>query len=700
MKRSLAAAALLFALGVMPLAGAGCGAVADTEAVQPVAGISQTATTGAGADTSQTVATATRTDQSKPAPPDGGQGAGGQPGDPAAGGAGAAYTIEQAISDRAQENTIAFDALGFWTGTVESDSFFPPGKVADFWGFQYLRDNDSTEMGHNTDFLTSASLNMLTVLTTDQRAALIKLATAQVPDIQEYGYKRFVLMQAFRRLLEGDLPQGTTGLNEDAVAAYSAELYQLDGQISYERAQVMGPMLAALTGEQEAYLDAMKTEGMSSWPAVSEVAELQGLSRDVKEAVMTYAGDMYSWWAGDIEADTYFCPERQGTYFGSFYLKDAPAVGNPGYSIGTTVTNDLGTKLLGTLSADQAQQITGLVDSQRPFLTQIVDTRRAIATELRKYQAGETASAETVAALMKTYGELDGQIIYNFAATFAKVGQSLTAEQKAALDQLRADLLGDLSTAGTAYLFSTPVAMPDIPDTDFLFTGESSGNGAAAASGAAAPTTSEETATAVSSASASSASYAAFTLTSAAVVDGQLLPQYACEKKVDGVEPSIPLAWKNVPAGATSLAVVMYHYPDPNDLTKMNSYLLLWGIDRSVAGIPFGEADDGPWFMGANKDGVAISYTSPCSKGAGVHEYHITIYALSETPPSLPKQSSLAVNYAVFMQAIKSVKIVGSATLDFTAVSSGALASSGPLSDQRGLVAQPGQGTTFVHSPE
>ena len=78
----------------------------------------------------------------------------------------------EAISDRAQENTIAFDALGFLTGTLGSDSFFPPGKVADFWGFQYLRDNDPSQMGHAGDFLTSAAMNTLNNLTAEQRAEL------------------------------------------------------------------------------------------------------------------------------------------------------------------------------------------------------------------------------------------------------------------------------------------------------------------------------------------------------------------------------------------------------------------------------------------------------------------------------------------------------------------------------------------------
>ena len=200
------------------------------------------------------------------------------------------FTMDQTLSDKAQEMTIAFDGLAFLTGNLGSDSFFPPGKVADFWGFQYLRDNDPSEMGHNTDFLTRASLNMFTILTAGQKAQLIALAKKQVSSINEYGAKRFVLMTAFRRLLTGDLPAGTTGLNEDAVKTFSAELYQLDGQMSYERAQVMGSILHDLNDSQKAYLAKMVGKGMTSWLDVPEPVELRPTTGDEKIAVMSYAG--------------------------------------------------------------------------------------------------------------------------------------------------------------------------------------------------------------------------------------------------------------------------------------------------------------------------------------------------------------------------------------------------------------------------
>ena len=381
---------------------------------------------------------------------------------------GATMTMEQTLSDQAQQTTIAFDGLAFLTGSLGADSFFPPGKVADYWGFQYLRDNDPSEMGHNTDFLTKASLNMLYILTSSQRAELATLANSQVNSINEYGYKRFVLMKAFRRLLEGDIPTGTTGLDKTAVMKYSAELYRLDGQMSYDRAKVMGGILESLDTKQRAYLDAMVGKGMTMWPNVDEPSELRGLSGDAKVAVMTYAGDMFSWYAGSIEADVYFCPERQGTYFGSFYMKDAPAVGNPGYSIGTNITADMGNAFIAALTPTQAQYITSLVELQRADLLKIVDTRRAVSTQLRKFIAGQTADSASVQSLSDTYGQLDGEIVYYFATHFAKVGKTLTSDQKTKLMALRKQTLGDYTPKG-AFLYATEIAIPTIPNTDLLF---------------------------------------------------------------------------------------------------------------------------------------------------------------------------------------------------------------------------------------
>jgi hypothetical protein len=390
-------------------------------------------------------------------------------------GNGSTYNTEQAISDKAQAMTIAFDALAFLTGDLGADSFFPPGKVADFWGFQYLRDNDPSQMGHAGDFLTSAAMNMLNLLTLEQRAELIALARDQVDSINEYAYKRFVLMEAFRRLAEGDLPSGTAGLSEDAVKDYSAELYRLDGEISYARAQLMGKLIHSMDANQKTLLDAIVGEnedlrtGMLEWPKVEEPSDIKGLDRDVKVAVMTYAADMFSWYAGSVETDTYFCPERHGTYFGSFYLKDMPAMSDPTFAIPTNLTGEMGEAMLIILTEDQAQLITDLVDIQKPPLLEIVDTRKEISTALRAFMEGNAADSADVLSLMEHYGELDGEIVYNLAEHFAQVSRSLTIDQKALLLGLRKEMLGDLMYPSGAFLYSQAISMPEIPNTDFLF---------------------------------------------------------------------------------------------------------------------------------------------------------------------------------------------------------------------------------------
>jgi hypothetical protein len=291
-----------------------------------------------------------------------------------------------------------------------------------------------------------------------------------VDAINEYGYNRLVLVDAFRRLLEGDLQAGSTGLSQEAVEAYSAELYRLDGQISYERAQVMGSLLSALDAAQRTTLDALVGKGMLDWPEVEEPSDLSGLDRDTKVAVMTYAGDMFSWYAGSVRADVYFCPERQGTYFGSFYLKDARAMGNPDYTISSTLTGDMGQALLEILTTDQTKLVTGLVDEQKPALQEIVERRQGVATLLRQFLTGGTPDKSAVLSLMERYGELDGEIIYRYAVAFTQVDTSLTAEQRARLMALRTEILGgDMLYPSGAYLYSQPIAMPEIPNTDFLF---------------------------------------------------------------------------------------------------------------------------------------------------------------------------------------------------------------------------------------
>ncbi len=408
------------------------------------------------------------------------------------------YTINQTISDGAQRTTLAFSGLGMITGNLEAQSFFPPGKVADYTGFQYLRDNDPDGMGHNTSFLTRVANNVIYILSDQQFEQLETLATAQIEQINIYGYKRFPLMKAFRRELEQDLPSGSAGLNMNAVKKASRELYLLDGQISFDRAALYANILNSLSSEQKAYLDKMKGKGWASWPNITNDqirSKMAGLPQGTSVAVMTYAGDLFSWYAGSVDADVYFCPERQGTYYGSFYMKDAPAIGHEGYSINEQLTATAGAALSdsskGYVTKEQADLVSGLVDKQRDNLyassgNNIVKLRTRIATLLRSLMESSTSREDVkseVLDLSGIYGELDGENNYYYATTFAQLSRDLSASQSGKLAELRKTILSgsysdgtpfDFTECGTPYLYSAVITDrstldPYIANTDHLF---------------------------------------------------------------------------------------------------------------------------------------------------------------------------------------------------------------------------------------
>jgi hypothetical protein len=422
---------------------------------------------------------------------------------------GVSMNTEQTLSDVAQNTTIAFSAMAMMTGNLGSQSFFPPGKIADYTGFQYLRDNDPDNMGHNTSFLTRIAENVLYILNDTQLAQLAVLAKSQNTDFSLYGAKRFPLMKAFRRLMESDIPSGTTGLSLEAVKAASKELYLIDGQVSYDRAVLYATVLNSLSTAQKASFESMKGKGWSSWPDTSVdpikssvEARKATLGRDVDMvAIYSYASDLFSWYAGSLEADVYFCPERHGTYFGSFFMKDAPAIGHEGYSIDEQLTATAGRALsdstYGYVDSSQATLMSSLVETQRKNLysntttlssgvqNNIVAIRTAIATKLRTLMTTPDTSKTVLAevlALSGTYGELDGENNYNYATVMANVYKTLTTAQKTKLMALRASIMAgkyadntsfDFTYTTTPYLYSAVItdatATGFVGSTDYLF---------------------------------------------------------------------------------------------------------------------------------------------------------------------------------------------------------------------------------------
>lgn len=393
--------------------------------------------------------------------------AAGQGGPGAAPPQGQGYSLDQAVSDRAQLNTIAFDALAFITGDFGYDTFLPPGKVSDYFGFQYMRDIDTRGGGHNTSFLTLIAHNVLGILDAGQRAQLVALARQQAPEIRRFAEMRLPLIKAFRLNLDGSLPPGTGELDGAAIVRHSAELYAQDGKLAFERARGMAAVLRSLNASQKAALARLRFGDSGTWPEVAESIDRRSLPHDVHVAVMTYASEMFSWYAGSLDADTYFCPERHGMYFGGFGMKTAPAMGKRNQGISTSLTGDAGEAFLAVLTPDQRGIITALPDQQRTDLADIIRLRRQIATELRRFMAGDTADHDKVIALSRAYGERDGHLSYDYAVAFARVAKRLNPAQRALLRALREH---EPDGPRGPFLYSSPIRLPAVEGVETFFT--------------------------------------------------------------------------------------------------------------------------------------------------------------------------------------------------------------------------------------
>jgi hypothetical protein len=376
------------------------------------------------------------------------------------------YNTAFTISDGAQKHQIAFDALGFISGDFCACSFIPPGKVADYFGFQYLRDNDITRMGHNSDFSGVIGNNLLYVLDSTQKAEIISMAIQQVDIVKQYAYLRLPLIKAFVRMRDNDMPTGSLGLDSSAVKEYSAALYRVDGLVCLQRAQLYSKIINALNATQRHYLDSISLIGEKNMPDLPLQIDKRPLNNDQFVGVMSLADDIYSWYVGNVDADVYMCPERQGNYFGSFYLKDAPAMGVANYSIDTTLSQTGGDRFLATLTTSQASLITSLVNTQRVSLNGIVARRTDISILLRKYLSSQVVDTNAVLSLSEEYGKLDGLLSYYYATNFSKVNWTLSSAQRDSMMSIRN--LSDYPCTG-AYLYSEAIAEPTIENTDYLF---------------------------------------------------------------------------------------------------------------------------------------------------------------------------------------------------------------------------------------
>lgn len=110
----------------------------------------------------------------------------------------------------------------------------------------------------------------------------------------------------------------------------------------------------------------------------------------------------------------------------------------------------------------------------------------------------------------------------------------------------------------------------------------------------------------------------------------------------DGASQSPAIEWKDAPQGTKSFALTLWHIaPD-----QEKSYWLVYNIPVNVTKLEQNAKPIGT--LGLN-DKRRAEYDPMCSKGPGVKEYHITVYALSSDLTLAPDK----VNRSALLDAIK-----------------------------------------------
>jgi hypothetical protein len=125
----------------------------------------------------------------------------------------------------------------------------------------------------------------------------------------------------------------------------------------------------------------------------------------------------------------------------------------------------------------------------------------------------------------------------------------------------------------------------------------------------------------------------------------------------DGEGISPPLTWSNAPEGTKCFALILWHKPNAN-AEEVKSYWVISNIPANIKSLEKNSSKVG--LMGLN-DKKRAAYDPMNSKGPGVKEYHITLYALSAEP-------SLAAgkfNRADLLKVIQELTIAES-TLSYT----------------------------------
>jgi len=151
----------------------------------------------------------------------------------------------------------------------------------------------------------------------------------------------------------------------------------------------------------------------------------------------------------------------------------------------------------------------------------------------------------------------------------------------------------------------------------------------------------------------------AFTLSSTAfTANGEIPSRYTCE----GQDVSVPLAWSGVPAGTTSLVLIVDDpdAPDPKAPKMTWVHWVLYNIPSRTSSLAEGiKASDLP--AGTREgfnDWKRTGYGGPCPP-TGRHRYFHKLYALDTVLPAMENPTKADLEQAMKGHVLEKAELVG-----------------------------------------
>ena len=150
-----------------------------------------------------------------------------------------------------------------------------------------------------------------------------------------------------------------------------------------------------------------------------------------------------------------------------------------------------------------------------------------------------------------------------------------------------------------------------------------------------------------------------FTVSSPAFADGAQIPrEHTCE----GADTSPPLAWQGLPAGTTSLALIVDDPDAPDPAAPRMTYVhwVLYNLPPDIAGLPAGLRNDRlpPGAQAGLNDWGQPGYGGPCPP-IGRHRYFHKLYALDTLLTGLDRPTKQQLEAAMAGHVLAWAELVG-----------------------------------------